>query len=46
MLSWAKATSRTEKGALSFFQEASGPALPVLLTLCLFGDTENSAKAP
>lgn len=46
MLFWTEAVSRTEKLALSSFQEAKSPALPVLLTCYLFGDTENSTKAP
>ena len=37
--------SRTEK-SLAFFQEADGSALLLLLALCSFGDTENSAKSP
>lgn len=35
-----------EKSAVSSFQEANGPALPVLLILWLFGDTDNSANTP
>ena len=46
MLFWTKAVSGTEKLAPSSFQEANSPAFPVVLTLYLFGDTENPTKPP